>query len=285
MLITLQVSYEKNMKIISLNINNFGGSTECKPRQDDIKYADLPKDYIGNSKEIYCDDVKKFQRDSKRLAVAEKIYQKMVEENPDIIIFHEYDINSPANDVLKNLLEKRGYNLIPPNQIAYNTIKEQGTRWSISVIFIKKHFKFSTFQSPTTYYARWNQIKIGNLTLIGIHMKYDMKFWNELITFYKNNKEEHLLFMGDFNATDNPRNDCAKKVKEEFDEVFAQGAIDVWIEKGNRPIKTFIIGTRLDYAIVSPIVLPEITNIEIDQFFIEEKISDHAAVNVSLKNQ
>lgn len=74
------------MKIMNLNVNNFGGIRDKKPQWKDFK--PLWREYRL--------ETRLFQGDQKRRDIVEALACAIRTEMPDIVIFQEFDINAPA---------------------------------------------------------------------------------------------------------------------------------------------------------------------------------------------
>ncbi|WP_419893146.1 hypothetical protein [Oceanobacillus kimchii] len=124
------------------------------------------------------------------------------------------------------------------------------------------------------------EVKVGDRTIIGVHVpKGDKKYWDSLIELYNNqNEEDQLLIIGDMNVYDKGTTQM-----EKFIELLSLGAIDAWLEKGNpndRP--TANTKRRIDYAIMSPSLYSKLIDIDIDDTLRNEYVTDHSAIMVEV---
>ncbi|MBU3098073.1 MULTISPECIES: endonuclease/exonuclease/phosphatase family protein [Clostridium] len=251
------------MRILSLNVNNFGGIEE-KPRYDEYK-----DDYLK---------LDSFRNDSKRIPVANNIVERIGTYQPDIIIMHEFDMNSPAGNYVITELENLSYYEVYPDNKEKNDYKKKRAS-SITLIFVMEKGKKSN-NSPTNLEKklRWNHIIYLDYVIIGIHVPYDIHFWNEMIIFYETNKNKKLIYIGDMNVYD-PKTDR----RERFDNLLRCGATDAWVERRYpNDTPTFSGATRIDYALMSPSAIKCLNGINIDSVFRERNLSDHSAVIVDM---
>ena len=128
------------MKIVSLNVNNFGGVKEEKPRWDKCKREVL-------SWQEYKDKRKAFQESDDRITKAEAIAKRLNALDPDIIVLSEFDVAAPAGKEFIKLFAD--YEIIVPeahddNGRLLTKAEDYGTAISITVIFIKKLLSHTT---------------------------------------------------------------------------------------------------------------------------------------------
>ena len=100
-------------------------------------------------------------------------------------------------------------------------------------------------------------------------------FWNEIETFYKEFSDEKTLLIGDFNIINE---DNRKRYKN----LLHKGCVDVWLEKGYAENTPTCGNTRIDIAIVSPKLVPFVTDITICPSLLYKGITDHAALIVDI---
>lgn len=117
-------------------------------------------------------------------------------------------------------------------------------------------------------------LKSGDIILVGVHIPYDIDYWNEIINYFKENLEKRLYIIGDFNVYDEGTN---RKLK--FDELKREGAIDVWLNRGgdNGHI-TCTTGRRLDYLLCSNIGYSSIRRMSYLDSLRKNRLTDHSGV-------
>lgn len=255
------------MKIISLNVNNFGGFIS-KPLIKDYSYNGKPSWVDWNNAVIAWR--KKIQWENNVVAIVNRV------RNFDIIVLQEVDTNSEAfKKLIKQLNE---YSIVYPNKTSENDFCK-GFK-SITVMFIKKCLNYAVADDNFSTKEMKNvEITIENKNIIGLHISMgDTDYWDSLINHYKELKDRKVLIIGDMNVYD-----WGTEQKEKFLELLRCGAVDAWVEKGNsihRP--TANTGKRIDYAIMSLLFYEELDNITIDDVFRNKAITDHSAISISI---
>lgn len=253
------------MRITSLNVNNFGG-TESKPRYDEYK-DNLALLNVFRSNPI-------------RKTLALKIFDKIMRYQSDVIFMHEFDVNSPAGDLFINEMDNVGFVPIYPDGESQKSFLEKSS--SITLGFMRKNNLLST-KSCVEFPHRWNQLVFDDTIVVGVHMKYNLKFWDDLIDFCNKDKEGGLIIIGDLNVTDNPTSDLGKEYKEKMNELLRCGMKDVWVELNHSINSPTFHKTRIDYCLVSENVLADVDSIKNDGEFAKSKLTDHSAIIVDLK--
>lgn len=250
------------MKILSVNINDFGGLENHLMEYKRTNY--YGKEVIYWEKWSMIDKSRQ----------EEKFCLYIDEKTPDIIILQEFQPNNSKESYdFINWMNGKGYKLI--GEVPDFNI-------SMTVIFISEEISYESIQSPHKRSARSSSIKIGKYIIYGTHVpvEYDKNYWEKLILFYNNWKEEKIILIGDFNTyaegTDS---------KKKFNELINRGAVDVWLEKGN-PNTTPTekkYGGRLDYVIVSPEMYKCVCMMNIDSKTMDENMSDHASLILEIE--
>lgn len=155
------------------------------------------------------------------------------------------------------------------------------SRPSITVAFIKKNIQFEIMENPhnkgTNKTLRGTAIKILEYDLIiyGTHIPYNYKFWEEVIKFYESYKNKKIIMIGDFNVYEKGTWRMAM-----FKKLLKAGAIDAWVYKGCSPDVPTHRKSRIDYAIMSPLLKDSLSDITIDPSLWIKDITDHAALLV-----
>ncbi len=258
------------MKIMSLNVNNFGGDTE-KPRWD--KYT------IKNE---YWAELREFQNDPKRIEVAREITNMIRVELPDVVVFQEFDVNAPAGKQTINDLGEYGYLTIYPDKERPESIRGN---CSITMMFTKKD-NVERYRSPELKAWKWCGIKIDDLMIIGIHAPEEMKFLRNVQEWAKSHDEEKVIILGDFNITTNK---CRIEEKKE-DKAFLERV--QWLLSTmpsirysdtivGEPITYFNQKTTIDHVLVSPGLQGKtMTRVCSKE---EHELSDHAVIIVNIE--
>lgn len=242
------------MKILSLNINNFGGF-KCKEKyKKDNKYNE------------WCTHDKTSE--------ATEIFAYIQQEKPVIAILHEFEMNAKTAKEFIQSMNLIGYEIVPTEKHIYKDP-------SVTIMFVRKELLYSKLDNPHKEKSlRANAIKTGDFIVYGIHIPtvYDSDFWEEIIGFYKKHEAEKLVIIGDYNVYD-----IGTDQKKKFLELLSLNAKDAWLEKGySNSIKTHIKGRRLDYAIMTPSLFECLIDIRIDPFLMNNENTDHAALIIEI---
>ena len=255
------------MKIISLNVNNFGGLVS-KPLIQDYSYNGKPSWGEWNNAVISWREKILWEFNVDAIVNSVRDF--------DIIVMQEVDTNS---DAFKSLIKRLDeYSIVFPNKTSQKDFC-RGYK-SITVMFIKKHIDYEVVTDNFSTKEMKNvEVIIDNKIVIGLHISMgDICYWDSLIKYYKMQKDKKILIIGDMNVFD-----CGTKQKEKFLELLKCGAIDAWVENGNdmnRP--TANTGKRIDYAIMSPLFYEELHEITIDDNLRNKAITDHSAISMSI---
>lgn len=255
------------MKILSLNVNNFGGSSS-KP---------LLNVYIYNGKpdwKSWNEAVDNWRNKNREKILANVRSAADISKDFDVIFLHEADTNCESWSELNKLMKDQ-YDLLLPNGIDLS--EYQTGRKSISCLFIKKDIKYEYTTYNFLNSQRNVEIAIGDIHIIGLHMRYDLEDWNKLINYLS---EEKLLIIGDLNVYD-----LGTGRREKFNELLGKGAIDLWLKQGESDdTPTCNTGKRIDYALSTPKLYAENAPRELILDDIRRKnISDHAGIVVILQ--
>lgn len=257
------------MKILSININNFGGLTP-KP---------LPKDYKLSFEKVdwkaWNRAVNKWRNEIDWDKNISKLIEYLKNKDIDIIVFQEFDINSVAGKNFSEELEKLSYKIVYPNNYFESDFKK-GNK-SITVMFIRVDYEVLHYNFSET--MRNIEVKVGDRIFIGVHIPLgDEKFWDSMIKLYKIKKEDKLLIIGDMNVYD-----LGTMQKEKFIKLLSLGAVDAWVEKKNsQDWPTANTGRRIDYAIMTPSLYSELIDIVIDDTLRNNCVTDHSAIMVEV---
>lgn len=235
------------MKIMNLNINDFGGT------------ANHREEYKKNFNNKYLVEWDKLYKSPNVDGIFQ--YIEGLTSKPDIIVLQEFDINSKEATYFKGKMEGLGYKLASENP---------SKRPSMTVFFIAKGIDYEHIKQIHERNLRAYAVKLCNdLVVYGTHVppKYDEVFWDELDCFVETYRNHKLVLIGDFN-TINKRN------KSRLEALLKTGLIDVWLKKGNyNPIS--VPG---DYAFVSETI--KTADVEIETSHIG--FSDHPVIMLTL---
>ena len=244
------------MRILSLNVNDFGGTV-------------TKKEYTSNgmTKEWYKLD---------RTNEASKIFKYIEGKDPCIVILQEFELDTSISKTFCNWMETYGYDIVPHEVPKYK-------RMSITSIFIKKGIVFDAIGSPNKERSlRTSAVRVGETIICGTHIPpkpFDELFWKEIYDFYEKYHSEEVALVGDFNTIN-----YENKVKFlELLDIYSN-AVDAWSESGH-PDDTPTIcekGQRLDRAIMSRPMYEHLKNIQIDPDLMDSHITDHAALIIDI---
>lgn len=242
------------MQILSLNTNGFSGTSTKKSKSP-----------------INCN-------------VAEKILKKIFDKgNPEIILFSEFDVHSPAGDkVIQYLHNEKNYYIIYPNKLS--DINPQYS--SIVLMFSKKKV---ISEESLGLQLKWNEILYGEYRIVGVHIPdstreadRSKKYWDDILLHFQKHKDENVIYIGDMNVFIN-----GTLGKKKLNDLIQEGANDAWIEKNGTKYDieksyTFMGKTRVDYAIMSQTASIHLNKMENIQEFYKEDLSDHSALLIDL---
>lgn len=268
-----------SLNILSLNINNFGGS--------DIEQ----QTNNWNSKE----------KISERLKRAIDIWAYIMESNAQIVVIQEFDNRGAVGKKFSKMLRISGFSLIGEKitgSIVKIAIREN----------IYKRCYFNQKNKELKAYAKWTEIEVelknkNNLKIIGIHVPLaDAEKRKQFKKELKNLKDtsNNTIVIGDFNAA---TNSDREKLKQDDDIILKENKellktmedvfVDVW-RYNNRDTKEFTwynkyddTGRRLDYAFVSCDLINKYScevnydhdvNLSINNI----GITDHSAINLKV---
>lgn len=259
------------MKILSVNVNNFGG-THNKPLLKDYKASNGKFDFDEWNRAV--DDWRNFNRVNIHNNVEEITN---LAKKYDIIFLHEVDTNCSS---WFDLLKKMSLDFIwrPANGV--DKLDYQKGRKSISCVFIKKGIEFKYDKKNIFNKQRNIEIQVQDIYIIGIHMSYDLDDWNKLISRFKALKNEKFLIIGDLNVFDE-----GTGRREKFDELISYGAMDIWLEQGKcNNVPTANTNKRIDYAISTYKLYKMGIYEKIIDYIRLENFTDHAAISITIDN-
>jgi len=252
--------------ILSLNVNDFGGIDHHL-----MEYKKL--NWQGKEVTDWLSWKESVDKKIPLLAILD--YMKKV--SPSILILQEFEVNN--SDESKEFIEqltKYNYSLIS-NIPSYKA--------SVTAVFVKSEYKTKTMVNPNTLDGRSYTFRIEDVIIHGTHVPSKgnervQTFWDEIETFYKKFCKEKVLLIGDFNTIN------AENMKR-YKQLLNIGGIDVWIEKGYADNIPTCGNIRMDMAIVSPELLPYVTDITICSSLLYKGMTNHTAlmVDIGMRNK
>ena len=258
------------MKIISLNVNNFGGKSP-KPLLREFLLPSGEYDF-----QTWNREVDKW-RDSHQGAIERNVRAIAAYLSAyDVVFLHEVDTNCESWRLLLKTTEE-SFTLELANGMRESDVRRG--RKSISCVLIKKGLDYEMPLDNPWDSQRHIILGVGGVRLIGAHMSYSLLDWEILIDQFKEEKKkaDDVLIIGDLNvyARDSDR-------RKKFDALQKAGAVDLWLRQGE-PDDTPTADTncRIDYALASE-SLAERTRMEILHGVREEGCTDHSAAAVTI---
>lgn len=278
------------MKIFDLNVNNFGGPDDEKPRVDDFP-----------SLREYVKARNAFQKASQRIIAVEAIICEIKKEKPDVIILQECDVNAPAGRKLAESLRECSYYPVYPNREDKKAFNKTP---SITMMFVNND-AVDRYPSPGPAQKAWKWcgIGIGDLMISGVHFPDEKDYLDDVKRYSETHKNEKLIILGDFNIATNDWR-IIERIKESIDSIRAKDkkkqtecedffARLAWLLKfksdtdytdaikGN-PITYFKKGTTIDHVLVSPTLRDKYKVTAEVKPQRELELSDHAVIIVTI---
>lgn len=253
------------MKILSINMNSFGGKTEHL-----MNYQ-----YYSDRNRRYCIDWKNWAKLNKtKIWSSFKSY--ILRKAPDFIFVQEMLISSYEEIDFLGEMNKLGYAYVE------ECLPKMGN-YSLTMAFYKGE-RPKYVESPGNYRKNRTVIckdKDSGVFLFGTHFPYDSdeRFLAYMDEFIQSMLSEDLLLIGDLNANDSTRGN-----KKMVNNILNEGSmIDLWTAAGNAEDTPTEAHGRLDYAIASLSFAKKVNNnIEIDPFPMKSGMTDHAALMVDV---
>lgn len=259
------------MKVLSVNVNNFGG-VSAKPLLSNYKLHNGKNDFSRWNSAVAT------WRNENKICIAKNVASIVnLAYDFDVVFLHEVDTNCESWELLQKMMGEK-FELKPANGVDVELYKK-GSK-SISCLFLKKEMVFEYEKSNVL--GEGNQrnieIKIADTYVIGLHMSYDISDWVKVIERFRylKNKDERVILIGDLNVFD-----IGTDRRKKFDELINEGAIDIWLKQGERnDVPTANTNKRIDYALTTQSVYEKGVVEIILSYVRREKITDHSAIAV-----
>ncbi|WP_147331576.1 endonuclease/exonuclease/phosphatase family protein [Dorea formicigenerans] len=254
----------KKKRIMSINMNDFGGKNEHL----------MNHRYFNNRDRKYQIDWKYWAKQVKKDETWNSLKEYILDKQPDLLVIEEMLISCYESIDFIGELEEIGYSYIE------DCLPERGN-YSLTMIFFRDgNPKY--IHSPGKYRENRSVVcKEDDLLICGSHFpcESDEVFLNHMENFVTDYLNDDFLLVGDLNANDQTRGN-----KKMINRLLDKGAVDLWVMFGNdenTPTEAQYQG-RLDYAIASPSLTKKVKNIEIDPFLMNAGVTDHAAIIVDI---
>ncbi|MCD4713925.1 MAG: endonuclease/exonuclease/phosphatase family protein [Clostridiales bacterium] len=172
---------EKQMKIMSLNVNGFRGiqHTKCTDKFDsDVmsKIIELIKKYLVGTNDIFI-----------LQEVPHKIYEGKTYKWKDSLAYEEF-LNAFMD--FKILKPKH---LIDSKQCTVAVCRKD-SEWEYSKI------NYMSYDSKFSYANKFVELECDGTTLLGVHMPVDVEMWNSFFDMLNSLEKPFDFLVGDFNA-------------------------------------------------------------------------------------
>lgn len=234
------------MKVISLNVNDFGG---CNEHLEEYK------------KEFKYQAFRKWDKLDKRENI-QGIFDFLSKINPEVIVLQEFDINSREANGFIAKMQNMGYEL---------KAESPSKRPSMTVMFIKNDFIYKEVKTcHVRRCMRAYAVNVEDYIIYGIHVPpiYDELFWDEIEKLWSIYQKHKLVMIGDINTINFHNNKRLNNLLSK--------SIDVWNAKGNEG-KVSVPG---DHVIISTNI--GINTVEIEKEELVCKYTDHPAIVLTL---
>lgn len=249
------------MKIVSLNINGFGGDGESF---EEIKKNLIWREYGGNHSPEACKDALcrwDVKTDYK------PILELVDEVDADVILFQEYYINSDVAARFEGEMKKRKYS----SSVISRSNKPQPL---YTVAFCRNVTQFPDMEQ-FYYDGRIFAFEYKDFIIINAHMPLNPKDndkykdnsrlsewdeirarkvenqWEEIVKYLNKRKDANVILIGDLNVYQRGTNQYKSFVRLFKPDIEMR---DLWLEQGGKDnVITFKKAeSRLDYALVTP---------------------------------
>lgn len=249
------------MKIVSLNINSFGGDVDTF---EGMKKELANRYYDGNVLEAYKEALSSWNDAINSRSIYKSILKEIDEVDADIILFQEYYINSEVAKKFEEEMRKRNYAL----KCNYITDKRPRPRPLCTGAFCRDNNAYEEVKPQFDFEGRVFVFKYEDFYIIDAHMPLNPKddkrysennkkraeevekLWEKIREYLKDKKDEKVIFIGDLNVYQRGTHQYKSFVPLFKSDVDMR---DLWLEQGGKDNAiTCKKGTRLDYALVTP---------------------------------
>jgi exodeoxyribonuclease III len=216
----------------------------------------------------------------------EKIQRVITSHNPDVLILSEFR-NNAAGESLRRWLDSFGH----IHQAAGVTEATSHNSVLVSARVPLTRLEFPTLGPEA---RRCVAVRLGRLTLFAVYfavMEAKRPLFEFLQALPKSLLKIDTILMGDFNTGcrywDEGRMDLS--LVEEFGKLIGCGWTDIWRLK-NPGVREWSwvepwgrhVGYRLDHALISPALLPRVTDVRYSHADREAGVSDHSSLVLEL---
>lgn len=258
------------MKIVSLNINSFGGDVDTF---EGMKQELANRYYDGNVRKAYKEALSSWNDAINSRSIYKSILKEIEEVDADIVLFQEYYINSDVAKQFQKEMgceDKDGKYVLTCNHI---TNKQP----LFTVAFCRNNNTYEEVKPQFDFEGRVFVFKYEDFYIIDAHMPLNPKdddenysennykkkkraeevekLWEKIREYLKDKKDEKVMFIGDLNVYQRGTHQY-----ESFVPLFKSDVDmrDLWLEQGGKDNaityknKKKETKTRLDYALVTP---------------------------------
>ena len=192
------------MKIVSLNINSFGGDVDTF---EGMKKELANRYYDGNVLEAYKEALSSWNDAINSRSIYKSILKEIDEVDADIILFQEYYINSEAAKKFEEEMRKRNYAL------KCNYITDKRPRPLCTGAFCRDNNAYEEVKPQFDFEGRVFVFKYEDFYIIDAHMPLNPKddkrysennkkraeevekLWEKIREYLKDKKDEDGVFM------------------------------------------------------------------------------------------
>lgn len=247
------------MKLLSLNCNKFAG------RKSDGKGEHFQADILDE--------------------IAESVKQFLNEASDNLVLLHEVNYRRAFFSHFTAAFSDHDTTLHLPTYITQ--INRNGKRirpYGCTLAITKKTSAWEQDESldlnqQHDYANKSIIMRNKELSVIGVHMPYDLPFWELLNSYYRQHSKKALVIVGDLNVYDQ-----GTDRKEKLEQLLQAGAIDTWTEsKKAFDHPTCNTGRRIDYALMSAPAYERFGAIQLQDSYRDDGLSDHSALIVDIK--
>lgn len=246
------------MKIVSLNINSFGGDVDTF---EGMKKELANRYYDRDVRKAYKEALSSWNDAINSRSIYKSILKEIDEVDADIILFQEYYINSEAAKKFEEEMRKRNYAL------KCNYITDKRPRPLCTGAFCRDNNAYEEVKSQFDFDGRIFVFKYEDFYIIDAHMPFNPKDddrysddqkkraeevekqWEDIKEYLEDKKDEKVIFIGDLNVYQRGTHQY-----ESFVPLFKSDVDirDLWLEQGGKDAAiTCKTDSRVDYALVT----------------------------------